>query len=777
MQTEQSLYQLQQTEQGMQIKTEIRKYVRFWYWFVLGVLIAFTGAYLYMRYTPKVYNSSAKIKILNKTKGLELPSAAFIFNSSNINLENEIEIIKSYRIMEQVVRRLDLTMQFYDQGNIVTTELAGLPFEVVRKVSNDSMISAEYQVAVATSGFQVKKTNTDQIFNFEGYSTLGQTHSLPFELQGVPDKMSLLGDKNYLIRLTPVMPLAKSLKSRVNATMLGKSSDLLQLTLNGQNTDKSEHILNTLIEVFNEDGIYDRQEISRRTINFIDERFLLLANELDSIELSLKDYKQGNNFVDIETDAQLGISQRTVTEQELFNMETQMLLGRMLLETLEQPESNGLLPANIGISSGNINGLITEYNALVLERDKLALSAGSNNPAIMAFNDGLEDVRRNIVASVNNYIAQLTASKAQLENRNRQYASQVYSLPAKEKMLRTITRQQEIKQSLYLFLLQKREEAAINLAITEPSIKVVENALSGDLPISPNKRNVYLMAMVAGLLVPFGAVYLYFMLDTKIKGREDLTQYGSKIPVLAEMPKIKGKASGMIFGNPEDRSSQAEAFRILSSNVRFILPVTDKPQGSVIFSTSSIKGEGKTHLAINLSLALASINKKVLLIGADLRNPQLHTLINVDKNKEGLSSYLHQASIDWKALTFQAFDKYLQHDTLISGSIPPNPASLLTNGRFETLIEEAKQLYDYIVVDTAPTILVTDTVLVSHLADATIYVVRANYTEKALINFSKELSESGRIKNMAYVVNDVPIGKGYGYGYNYGYDYGYGAKR
>jgi capsular exopolysaccharide synthesis family protein len=777
MQTEPTPYQFQSTEQGHHIKSEIRKYLRFWYWFVLGVVLAFVGAYLYLRYTPKVYNSNAKIKILNKTKGLEMPSAAFVFNRSNINLENEIEILKSYRIMEQVVRRLDLTMQFYEEGNILTAELDKLPFEVVKKKDNDSILSnATYEVVIAPNAFEVTLSGSNTVRTFEGFNTMTQEHGLPFELKAVPGHMGYLTGKTYLIRFAPVMPLAKGLKNRVNVTMLGKSSDLLQLSLNGQNRAKSENILNTLIDVFNEDGIYDRQEISRRTISFIDERFLLLANELDSIELSLKDYKQDNNFVNIETDAQLGISQRTVTEQELFNMENQMLLARMLKETLSQPEALGLLPANIGLTSSNINNLITEYNTLVLERDKLALSAGSNNPAIKSYNDGLYDVRQNIALSIDNYLEQLSASKAQIEGRNRRYASQVYSLPAKEKMLRTITRQQEIKQSLYLFLLQKREEAAINLAITEPSIKVVEYALSGGMPISPNRRNVYLMAVVAGLLLPFGAMYLYFMLDTKIKGREDLAVYGSKIPVLAEMPKIKEQKSGLIFSNPEDRSSQAEAFRILSSNVRFILPVTDGKAGKVIFSTSSIKGEGKTHVAMNLSLALASINKKVLLIGADLRNPQLHGLIEADKNQTGLTNYLHESDVDWKDALITAFAKQPHHHILISGSIPPNPASLLTNGRFDTLIAEAKKLYDYIVVDTAPTILVTDTVLISHLADATMYVVRANYTEKALINFSKDLSESGKIKNMAYVLNGVPVGRGYGYGYNYGYDYGYGAK-
>ncbi len=342
-------------------------------------------------------------------------------------------------------------------------------------------------------------------------------------------------------------------------------------------------------------------------------------------------------------------------------------------------------------------------------------------------------------------------------------------------MLKAISRQQKIKQSLYLLLLQKREEAAINLAITEPSIKVVEYALSGSSPISPKSNIVYAGALLGGLLIPFGILYLIFMLDTKLHSKEDITKLTSKIPVIAEIPDVK-KKDGIIFTDPNDRTALAESFRILSSNVQYILPVNDTENGKVIYCTSTIKGEGKTYISLNLSLALSSINKKVLLIGADLRNPQIHTHINEDKHKPGLSDYLHDVNYDWRDSLINGFDKHPNHQIILSGSIPPNPAHLLTNGRFKTLLEEAKLEFDYIVVDTAPTILVTDTMLISQFADATIYLARANYTEKKLLNFSKELSESGKLKNVAYVLNSVGASKSYGYSYNYGYGYGYGSK-
>lgn len=340
--------------------------------------------------------------------------------------------------------------------------------------------------------------------------------------------------------------------------------------------------------------------------------------------------------------------------------------------------------------------------------------------------------------------------------------------------MRSIDRQQNIKESLYLFLLQKKEEAAINLAITEPSIKVVEYALSSTVPVSTEPKTVYIMALLGGLLVPFAILYTIILLDTKVKSKHDIELRVPNVPVVAELPKIKDK--DLVFRDPNERTVQAEAFRILSSNVSYLLSDNTSSTGKVIYCTSTIKGEGKTYAGINLSLALASMNKRVLLIGADLRNPQIHNYTEHSKDEMGLSNYLHDTNFDWKIAVIQGFEKYPQHDTLLSGSIPPNPTQLLTNGRFEGLLNEARELYDYIVVDTAPTILVTDTMLISKYADATLYLVRSGFTEKALLDFSKNLNSEKRLKNMAYVINGVGASKSYGYTYNYGYSYGYGSK-
>ncbi len=763
-------------DQGEVLKREVAKYLRYWVWFALTIALFLLAGHLYIRYTPRVYKSTAKIQILNKSKGLELPTASFIFSRSSINLENEIEVLKSYRVIEKVVKNLDLTMEYYEKGNVLTSEINGFPFTIVKTIDNENIpYTQSYTIEVKDAAFEVFKGNSNIPIIIPNFNSYLVVHDLPFELK-VAAKSALdeSKGKTFILKLIPIENATGKLKWGISVSTLGKSSDLLQIEYKSESKQKSERVLNELLKVFNEDGIKDRQEVSKRTINFIDERFASLAKELDSIEVEKKDFKQSNNLITIEADATLGIEQRNESENLIFNVESQLLLSDMLKESLSFDDSTSdLLPANIGLESPNVNGLVDQYNRLIFERDNLAISGGTNNPQVKVLNEKIKDVQANINSSLKSYKAQLLASKKQFEARNRMFSAQVSRLPGKEKIMRSIERQQNIKESLYLFLLQKREEAAINLAITEPSIKVVEYAMSSTVPVSTDPRNVYIMSFLGGLIVPFGILYIIILLDTKVKNKSDIELKVPNIPVLSELPKIKEK--DLLFLNPTDRTIQAEAFRILSSNVNFVLSSKVQSKGKVIYCTSSIKGEGKTYVAINLSLALASINKKVLLIGADLRNPQIHNYIDHEKDDEGLSNFLSDESFNWKNALVKGFEHYPKHDTLLSGSIPPNPTQLLSNGRFKALLEEAKEAYDYIIVDTAPAILVTDTMLISEHADVTLYLVRAGFTEKNLLDFSKNLSETGRLKNMAYVINGVGGSKAYGYTYNYGYSYGYGS--
>ncbi len=768
-----------QQEDNVDLKHEVKRFLRYWPWFVLTMIVSLIAAYSYLRYTPRIYETSAKIKILDESEGLELPTSAFVFKRVNINLENEIEILNSYLINERVVRKLNLTVKFFEEGTLQTSQLAQLPIFFEQIVDNDSIIkSKSFKIEFTKDAFKITDIKTEKPQTFANHTTYLSEHNLPFEIK-LEDKTELnyFLDKNYIVKFSPIKNATLGLKSSIIVEAIGEQSDLLKLSIKGESTERSELILNTLVGVFNKDGINDRQLVSKRTLDFIDERFIFLASELDSIEIDKKDYKKSNNLVDLATDAEISLQQRSQSDDEVFRIENQLSLAELLESTIKENNLElDLLPANIGLDNQSINGLVNEYNTVFLEREKLIISGGINNPTVKLLTSKVRGLQSNLDRSILSYNKQLKESRRQLVRRNQKFSGQVSRIPEKEKLMRAINRQQTIKESLYLLLLQKREEAAINLAITEPSIKIVENALSGTSPVSPKSNIIYAGAILAGLLLPFGILYLIFMLDTKVHTKEDISKGGSsKIPIIGEIPTLKNKEKA-IFTSPNDRSVLAESFRILSSNVNYILPVTENSDAKVIYCTSTIKGEGKTYISINLSLALSSLNKRVLLIGADLRNPQIHNHINLDKQHAGLTNYLHDSKVSWKSIILKGFEKHSNHDTILSGPIPPNPAHLLTNGRFKQLIEEAKLEYDYIIVDTAPTILVTDTMLISQLADATIYIARANFTEKNLLNFSKDLNETGKLKNMAYVVNSVGASKSYGYSYNYGYGYGYGGK-
>ena len=756
------------------LKYEFFKYLNYWPWFILSVIVAFTVSFLYLRYAPKEFNTNAKIKILDEKSGLELPTTALIVNRSNINLENEIQILTSYPILSGVVDQLGLCAQFYEKGHVRYIPLVELPFEFKSSYSKESIIEQnQFGITAEESGFKITNEGTGLELSFSGFDTTKSDHQLPFELKWSSEftKHQLIG-RNFEIRFVPKKYVVQSLKSKIRIESIGERSDLLSLNMKGENSLISEQVLNTLIEVFNQDDILDRQLIWKRTIDFVEKRFVNLSDELDSIESYKKNFKIDNNLVDISMDVTESLGQRSKSDEKLFEVENQIEISNLIKNSLlNSSESYSLLPANIGVESVSINSMLKEFNTLVLQRQKLINSAGDNNPTVILLEGNLKDLKTNIENSISAYLNQLNSTKKQLSSRNEIFQSKVSGIPKIEQQLRAIERQQNIKEKLFIFLLQKKEEASVNLAVTEPTLKVVEYSISDTYPISPKPRIVYLGAFIVGLLLPFGILYIVFLLDTKIHNKLDMDLYANETPVIAEIPMIN-EGMNTVFSNPNDRLTLAESFRILTTNIDFIVP--SKKGGKVIFCTSTIKGEGKTFISLNFSLALASLNNKVLLIGADLRNPQLHTYAKINKNRPGLSNFLIDPSIGLSSLTMNVFENQSNHDILLSGTIPPNPAHLLANGNFETLIEEAKSLYDYIVVDLAPTILVTDTLLISHLADATICAVRANHTDKKLIPFSVNLSKTNRLKNMVYVINGVKENRSYGYSYNYGYKYGYG---
>jgi capsular exopolysaccharide synthesis family protein len=758
---------------GQKLKLEITKYIRYWP-FILGVLLfSLSVVFVQLRYTKKLYQSNAKIRILSNSKGLELPEAGFIFSKPNINLENNIEIIKSSKLWEELVIDLNLVTSFYKYGSVLLTEVSDIPFEYTLKIAPESITEAEtYTLTIETQGLIISNANKTDPQIFANYSTLTASHSLPFDLTA----FSLESIKNnigevYNITLHPVEVVAARYRQLFSVSVVGKNSDLLQLSFKGEIKYKSEKILNRLVKLFELDGIRLRQKISKQTIDFIEERFIVLANELDSIETGIKDYKIANSMVSLGSKTAADILKFNLSEAAVVDLEVQFVALNFIKKNIKSPlDKLEVLPNFINEEALSVNSQIQAFNLLVFELERLKTSAGSGNPKFKLLHKQLEDLRQSLNISLGVFEGQLKNNKKELLAKNKTYNQALLAIPEKEMYMRDIERQKRIKETLYLFLLERLEEASINNAITETSMQVVEYASSYYDPISLNQRDSYTQGAIFGLAIPILIIYLMMFFDTKVKSVDDIKIILKNIPNLGELPKMK---KDFILSKKNDNSFLSEAFRILSSNLSFMLPTKQNKVGHVVMSTSTIKGEGKTFTSINMAFVESNLGKRVLLVGADLRNPQIHKSIHSITNEKGLTNLLYNKDVTWKEL-IQHPEGYENLDIIPAGPAPPNAPQLLKNGKLEIFLEEAKVAYDLIIIDSAPTLLVTDTFLVTPYVDLTLFVLRYGYTDKALLNFIKDVTETGKIKNIATVLNGINQNNTYGYGYNYGYtNYGY----
>jgi capsular exopolysaccharide synthesis family protein len=755
---------------GGNIKELLFKYLRYWPWFLASLLLCLSIAFFYLRYAPVEYYSEARIKVLKESETMPQIVTATGFAGQQINLENEIEMLKSYRLNRQVVEELNLDIEYYEVGNIKTTLLQEAPFIVEKQVPEEDFLGTQaFMVTMEDTHFLISNARERQWqipFNTLDSSLI----DLPFRIRLSENAAEMKFENNtFKIVLKNIAPAGRQLASRVIAGYEKGGPESIYLGIFGENKDRSEAILNTLIDKFNRDGIQDRQEVYKRTIDFIDDRFVYLSQDLDSIERGKQSFKEINQLVNVEADAGLALQQKTAAENEVARAETQIYLARMLQETLEKHTIDSLLPADVGLENIDLNELIGGYNELILSRQALLPNMGEKNPPLMALSIELEHRRENILSSLEFYEQQMESTLSRLKDQSEEFRGIYAELPEEERLLRAIERQQNLKENVFLVLLQKREEAAINLAITAPSIKVIDYALTGGRPTSPVPLNVYGIAVLSGLFVPFGVLFLIFTLDTKIRARRELEKALPDLPVVAEVPHIpKGDRE------EDKRSELSESFRILSTNVKFLLRGKRKGAGNVIMITSSVKSEGKTLLAIELARAYSSLHKKVLLVGGDLRNPRLHENFGLNKNDVGFSNYLSDPDLELSQCIQKPDPKNTYLDACLSGPIPPNAPQLLSGQRYREFLEEAREVYDYIILDTAPTVLVTDSMLMDDLSDVVLYLVRSGFTDSKLMEHIKALHKSGKMEHIALVLNDVK--QSHSQGYNYGYGYGYGEE-
>lgn len=760
-------------EEQLDLKKEILIYLSYWKYFVITAAIALFSAYTYLRYTNPIYSIESKIKILSENnQGLKLPSEllGMMVNKSGINLENEIETMKSRRLLSVVVSDLNLMTSYSTVGKIRTSALWNPPFTVVAIVDKNKVFAGiNFFITAQKEGYLIQQADKKAFF-IKGSSITTTINDIELRIEPNFNGNKAFEGKEINVKIIPFDAAVGSLMGQIGISKVGEESEILSIKALNENTYRGKAIIDKVVEVFNDDGINDRRLLNKKTVDFIDERFKSLTFELDSIENQKRDFKKSNVISFIEADATVDVTKKANSDGALFRLETQIQLSKLLKDALKSGKSS-ILPANIGLDNVIISNLINEYNTLVLQRERLLNTAGNENPVLNGLNSQISIVKSNINESIATYSKQLSVSLSQQQTDFSKAAGQVMEIPSNEKTLRSIERQLKIKENLYLLLLQKREESAIAYAVTAPSIKVIEYATASPGPVAPKRNITLLVALFLGLAVPFGVIFLYNLLDTKIKDTNEVAFRASQIPILSEIPLF---TDFKLFRDKNDRSVHAESFRILSSNVKFSLPLKENNIGQVILVTSSIMGEGKTFIATNLSLAFASYNKRVLLVGADMRKPKLHFSLDMEKVDKGLSTYLYDQDTIWQDVLVKNNPYNENLDIIFSGIIPPNPSNIISNGRFEKFIDEAKKEYDLIIIDTAPTIYVSDTFLIANNADLTLYVTRHDYTDKQLISYATTLKERDKLKNMAFIFNGIKENGGYGYSYKYSYNYGYG---
>ena len=739
------------------LKQEIFRYAKNWKWFLLSVVILLTAAYFLIRKSPTVYETSARVKIINqKANEIELPgNLNSLFEDSKVNLENEIEIIKSYRILEKVSENLELNVRYYNVTKTRLIQVWDLPIRVQStKQSNSLPTNGEYFVDVLKNGYIITDIKKNE-WKVTGHSMTKSLKDLPFILKYDSDRdISSLINKKIKIRFFTTREATLRLFSGLNIEHIGKYSEILKISLRNESSAKSEAILNEIIAQFNQDGVKDRKLIFQRTIDFVDERFEYLTKELDSIENKKKKFKQQNNLTDIDMDTEHNLSDKSNSNSEKVNLETQLEIARILRKTLTNKNNSELLPVDIGLGITGVNDQIVLYNKKLLEYNKLKISGGENNPLVKNLNEEISSLKNNIFTSV---VAYQKKSETALNNirvidgKNKGFFR---ALPVKEKVLREIEREQTIKENLFIFLLQRREEAAINLVITAPTLKVVDYAITNLIPVSESPKMVYAKAVVAGLILPFIVFYLIFFIDTKIHTREDLNAIIGTSQVIGNIPFSDDKK---LFSGKNDDSVLSEGFRMLRTNIGYFFKKSPKTASAkIVMVTSTKEDEGKTFCAINLAISYSVLNKKVLLIDMNFRNPQIQTYLKSERKTErGLVDYLQENINNYAELVSTFSIGKTKLDILTTGSIPLAPAELLSNEKLEELIAEVKGKYDYIVLDTPPTSLVTDTLLISEIADITLYVAKSSYTDKKEIVFAEELIATQKLKNVSYILNHI----------------------
>ena len=791
----------EQSEEQVNIQELLFRYLIHWPWFVVSIIICIACAWGYLRLTTPIYNISATVLIKDEKKGGGASMSSDLekmglegFVSSSSNVDNEIEVLRSKSLAREVVNNLGLFVTYMDEDEFPSKELyhtspvlVSLTHQEADKLPGRMEINMILQPTGAL-GVQITVGEKEYRKQFDKLPAVFPTDEGTIAFFANNDTLSAVCPENITKErhitafINRPFSVLKEYVSSLSIAPTSKTTSVVVISLENTNTRRGRDYINKLLEMYNINANNDKNEVAQKTAEFIDERIGIISKELGSTEQDLENFKRSAGITDLSSEAQIALTGNAEYEKKRVENQTQINLVMDLQRYMKGNEYE-VLPSNIGLQDAASAGAIDRYNQMLVERKRLLRTSTENNPTIINLDTSIRAMRTNVQATLDATLKGLQITKEDLAREASRYSRRINDAPTQERQFVSIARQQEIKSGLYLMLLQKREENAITLAATANNAKIIDEALADDNPISPKKTIVYLAALVLGVGLPVGVIYLIGLTKFKIEGRADVEKLTS-LPVVGDIP-LADEKTGSIAVFENQNNLMSETFRNVRTNLQFML----ENGKNVILVTSTISGEGKSFISANLAISLSLLGKKVVIVGLDIRKPGLNKVFNIPKKEHGITQYLTNTTANLMDFV-QPSDINKNLFILPGGTVPPNPTELLARGGLEKAIETLKANFDYVILDTAPVGMVTDTLLIGRVADLSVYVCRADYTHKAEFTLINELAENNKLPNLWIAVNGLDLnsrkygyyygygkyGKYYGYGKRYGYGYGYGEK-
>lgn len=787
----------EQDEEKINYQELLFRYIIHWPWFVASVLVCLIGAWVYLHFQTPVYQVSASIMIKDDKKGsgstdLENLGIGGVITSTQ-SIDNEIEVLRSKTILKEVVNNLELYITYYDEDEFPEKELYQTSPVIVNLTAQEAdKLPGCALLAMKLSPEGVLDVNLKVGLNeynqrFEKLPAVLPTDAGTFGF-ALKDSLSggqmegYKGERHIRAVVSRPFGVAKGYQGALSIAPTSRTTSVAVVSLMNTNIQRARDFINKLMEMYNRNTNNDKNEVAEKTREFINERIKIIDEELGSTEDKLEAFKRNAGLTDINSDAQLAVSGNAEYEKRRVDNGTQINLVRDLLKYINTPSNEyELLPGNIGLSDAGLTTQIGRYNELIIERKRLLRTSTESNPMIVNLDTSIRAMKSNVQAAINGTLQGLLIVKADLEREAGRFSRRISDAPGQERQYVSIARQQEIKAGLYLMLLQKREENAITLAATANNAKIIDEPVATGGPLSPKPNMIYMIALVLGVGMPVGVIFLIGLTKFKIEGRGDVEKL-TRLPIVGDVPLTNEKAGSIaVFEN--QNTLMSETFRHIRTNLQFMLENDQK----VILVTSTVSGEGKSFISSNLAISLSLLGKRVVIVGLDIRKPGLNKIFNIPRKEQGITQYLSNPEKNLMDFV-QPSDVSKNLYILPGGIVPPNPTELLARDGLDKAIETLKKNFDYVILDTAPAGMVTDTLLVGRVADLSVYVCRADYSRKAEFTLINELAADNKLPNICTIINGLDLkkkkygyyygygkyGKYYGYGKRYGYGYGYG---